>query len=277
MYSTCKEQNSRLLQDGLNVVDISSSIKAFDVFEACFVLKNSYHHFPDGSIHIIAVESELKRSNGECFGEESQDEGGCIDMAVVKSHGHYFIGPDDGRFGLLFDGLDGVEAYRLSGRGINNGEGVLEIGKDNTFTALGLFEYGVKMIVEDSLERLESIVPKGGVVECAAVNRDMIVGRVVYVDSYGNAIANISRENFFKVVTAAMVGGAKNISYTIYVQGPYLKFENICENYTDVEEGEEVALFNSLDLLEFAVNKGNFAAVEGVDTTAEVVVKFRFS
>ncbi len=277
LYSACKEQNNRLLQDGFNVVDISSSIRAFDIFEACFVLKNSYHHFPDSSIHIIAVESELKRRSEESFGEGDFDEENCVDMAVVKSHGHYFIGPDDGRFGLLFDGLDGVEAYRLSGRGINNGEGALEIGKDNTFTALGLFEYGVKMIMEDSLGRLESIEPKGGVVECAAVSRDMIVGRVVYIDSYGNAIANISRENFFKVVTAAMVGGAKNISYTIYVQGPYLKFENICENYTDVGEGEEVALFNSLDLLEFAVNKGNFAAMEEVDTTAEVVVKFRFS
>lgn len=277
MYSTCKEQNSCLLQDGLNVVDISSSIKAFDIFEACFVLKNSYHHFPDGSIHIIAVESELNRREEGALGGGAGEDGSSVDMAIIKARGHYFIGPDDGRFGLLFDGLDGIEAYRLSGRGINNGEGVLEIAKDNTFTALGLFEYGVKMILDNGLQRLEPLVPKGAVVECAAVNKDMIVGRVVYIDSYGNAIANISRENFFKVVMAAMVGGAKNISYTIYVQGPYLKFENICESYADVDEGEEVALFNSLDMLEFAINKGNFAAIEGIDTTAEVVVKFKFS
>ena len=277
LYSTCIEQNNSLLHNVFNVVDISNSIRAFDIFEACFILKNSYHHFPDGSIHIIAVESELQRREGNEFPDSAEEHGGCVDMAVVKARGHYFIGPDDGRFGLLFDGLEGVEGYRLSGRGKDNLGGVLELAKNKTFAALGLFEYGVKMILEDGLQGLDHIQPKGSVVECAAVSREMIVGRVVYIDSYGNAIANISRENFFKVVTAAKVAGAKNISYVIYVQGPYIKFENISENYADVDEGEEVALFNSLDLLEFAINKGNFAAMEGIDTTAEVVIKFKFS
>ena len=70
--------------------------------------------------------------------------------------------------------------------------------------------------------------------------------------------------------------GKKDISYVIYVQGPYLKLESISEGYWDVEPGEEVAFFNSLELLELAINSGNFAAVEGIDTTAEVLIKFTF-
>jgi len=40
------------------LVDITHSIKPFNTAEAAFVLKNSYPHFPDNTIHIIAVNSE---------------------------------------------------------------------------------------------------------------------------------------------------------------------------------------------------------------------------
>ena len=45
--------------------------------------------------------------------------------------------------------------------------------------------------------------------------------------------------------------------------------------YDSVSSGEHVAFFNSLDLLELAVNKGNFASLEGVGTITEVLVKFK--
>ena len=268
LYTACAEQNSQKKPEYFNVVDISSTIKPFDIFGACFILKNSFYHYPDGTIHIIAVESESQAGDEEVRSDGQEGKASNGGMVVAKACGHYFIGPDDGRFGLLFDGLEGVEAYRLSG--------VESMVENNTFMALGLFEYGVKVVMEGRIGELEPVVPKGAVVERAAVSKDMIVGRVIYVDSYGNAITNISKENFFKVVTAAMVAGKKSITYTIYVQGPYLKFGNICERYSDVDEGEEIALFNSLELLEFAINKGNFAAMEGTDTTSEVVIKFKF-
>ena len=63
-------------------------------------------------------------------------------------------------------------------------------------------------------------------------------------------------------------------SITVDEKNPYLKFEDIHEGYNSVVQGNEVAFFNSLDLLEFAVNKGNFAAAEDVDPTTEVLVRF---
>lgn len=254
LYLACKEQNKIPATDLFNIVDISNTVKPFDISGACFILRNSYRHYPDGSIHILAVESELHDG---------------ADMVVVKADGHYFIAPDDGRFALLLK-MDGEEqAYRLSGSHA-------EEGAPMGFTALDLFKEGVRHILEGSLEELDRVNLRSAVNECAAVTSNRIVGRVVYIDSYGNAITNITRESFFKVVTSAMVNGAKDISCVIFVQGPYLKIENISEGYWDVEPGEELAFFNSLDQLELAINGGNFAQMEGIDTTAEVVMKFAF-
>ncbi|MBR7157316.1 MAG: SAM-dependent chlorinase/fluorinase [Bacteroidales bacterium] len=254
LYSACKEGNTLHDQTLFNIVDISNTIRHHDISEACFILKNSYFNFPDSSIHIIAVGSEPPQG---------------VDMVVARRGNHYFIAPDDGRFALLFD-VGEAEAFRVQG-------GEEEKLSGSGFSALALFEKGVRHILEGALDKLERVNLRGAVSECAVVTSDRIVGRVVYIDSYGNAITNITKESFFKVVTSAMVKGMKNIQCVIFVQGPYMKLETISEGYWDVEPGEEVAFFNSLELLEIAVNSGNFAAVEGIDTTAEVVIKFTFS
>jgi S-adenosylmethionine hydrolase len=62
--------------------------------------------------------------------------------------------------------------------------------------------------------------------------------------------------------------------FVVYVGGPHLKFDEISDGYHSVSPADEVAFFNSLGLLELAVNRGNFASLEGVDTTTEVMVKF---
>ena len=111
-------------------------------------------------------------------------------MVVVKKEGHFFIAPNDGRFALLFDSVDDVEAFTLSGY---TKEEIFLSG----FSALSLFEEGVKSILDGTYVQLERVSLKGAVSECAVVTEERIVGRVVYIDSYGNAITNITKESFF--------------------------------------------------------------------------------
>ena len=42
------------------LIDISHDIRPFDSSEAAFQLRNCYTDFPDGTIHIIGVDSEPK-------------------------------------------------------------------------------------------------------------------------------------------------------------------------------------------------------------------------
>ena len=45
------------LMPDVQVVDISHNVKKFDVLDAYFKLKNSFHYFPKGSVHIVGVNS----------------------------------------------------------------------------------------------------------------------------------------------------------------------------------------------------------------------------
>ena len=42
----------------VNIVDVSHNISPFNIVEAAYIIENSYKNFPDGSIHIIGVDSE---------------------------------------------------------------------------------------------------------------------------------------------------------------------------------------------------------------------------
>lgn len=233
------------LYPSASIVDISNSIRPFDIYQACFVLRHSYKSFPIGSIHILAVNSEPEPGHR---------------IVAARKDGHYFVSVDDGRFPLLFDDLSQVCSFEVE-----------QVGGGGTFKAADYFCRAVEGILSGR-EMKEGLLRAGGA-EHAAVLPDKITGRVVYIDSYGNAITNISKRDFLKVYEMASQQGHIP-DFTIYVGGPYLKFEDIHEGYNSVVQGNEVAFFNSLDLLEFAVNKGNFAAAEDVDPTTEVLVRF---
>ena len=54
------------------IIDISNEIQPYNHSEAAYILKNTYKNFPEGTIHIIGVESELTPENRHiamCFEE----------------------------------------------------------------------------------------------------------------------------------------------------------------------------------------------------------------
>jgi S-adenosylmethionine hydrolase len=89
-----------------------------------------------------------------------------------------------------------------------------------------------------------------------------IRGTVVYIDNYGNCISNISRkmvEDHFgdrKVSVNSNVGLASGIS----------------KNYSDVEEGEIVCLYNSSGFLEIAINRAQAEKLLGIKIDTPVMI-----
>ena len=45
------------------IIDITHSVEPWDVTSAAFVLKNCYRNFPEGTIHIIGIETEESMQN----------------------------------------------------------------------------------------------------------------------------------------------------------------------------------------------------------------------
>lgn len=226
--------------ENIELVEITNSIPPFDVLQEIFILKNCYRYYPKGTIHLLGVMSEPAPDSP---------------MVVVYADGHYFIGINDGRFSLLFETLPSI-AFAIEQEEVHS-----------NFAALDLFVRGVKSLIDNSFqtntvatEIKREITPK------IVYNENSITGRVVYIDSYGNAITNIEKDLFDKL--------HKGRDFTIFVQGPYTKINTISHSYAQHFQGEILAIFNSLGLLELAVNQGNIATLENLSVASEIRIKF---
>ena len=70
----------------VNIVDISHNVSPFNIIEAAYIIENAYKNFPEGSIHIIGVDSEKNPEQNHL---------------AIKLDGHYFICADNGIMSLL--------------------------------------------------------------------------------------------------------------------------------------------------------------------------------
>ena len=224
------------------IIDISHRVQPFNITQAAFVIRNSYHNFPDGSVHIIGVNTEG---------------GPDRPFLAVKYSKHYFIGTDNGIFGLLFE---------------SDPEQIISIktaGKISSFTAPLVFaETACKLANEIKIESLGIPVKSFNkrIPIRAAIEESVINGSVIYIDSYKNAITNITRDLFDRV--------GKNRPFEIYVRSNHYIINKINTFYHETSPGEILAIFNSVGLLEIAMNLGNVADLLDLTVNSSIRVKF---
>jgi S-adenosylmethionine hydrolase len=210
----------------VDLIDISNHIPPFNIAKAAFVLRNVWHEFPEGTIHLIGVDSHWSKSTP---------------YVIVEKAGHTFIGTDNGTFSLLFDGepADAVYSANLSGD-----EALAFPLKDIFIPIAGQLIAGLKphQIGElmDSYKHRPSLNP--------VVEHDNIRGTVIYIDAYGNVITNITRALFEREVNGR--------SFNVVVRRGDDDLDKISRAYWEVPEGEKVALFTSSGYLEIAINRG---------------------
>jgi len=217
-----------------NIIDISHEIAPFNLNEASYILRNSWKEFPEGSIHIVGVNSEASAQ---------------YPLIVIKESGQYFIGADSGIFSLLFDHTP-EEIYELD---------IIQASSKFTFSTKDVFVQAAMHICEgNSLEGLGGKLPDltTRMAFKPVTENNLIKGKVIYIDRYENVVTNIS-EDLFNEMTHK-----KN--YTILLRAGKYEIKKVNESYSDVGEGELVALFGSDFLLEIAQNRGRAAGLLGL-------------
>jgi S-adenosyl-L-methionine hydrolase (adenosine-forming) len=226
----------------LTIIDISHNIPPFNTARAAFVVKNSFRHFPGASIHLICVNSE-----------PSVEEA----LLAVSCEEHFFIGNDNGIFGLIFrDPPVAITELPLA-------------GKPESFSSLDVFVRAASQLASGNdistlgkpRENFKKSVPRR-----ATIEENVINGSVIYIDSYQNAITNITRDLYDRI--------GKGRKFEIALQSNHYKLNRINRTYSETSTGELLVLFNSLGLLEVAINKGN--AAELLSLTTSSVVRIRF-
>lgn len=228
------------------IVDITHEIPAFDLTKSAFVIRNSYRDFPQGTIHIIGVNSDYDVETPH---------------VAILIDGHYFIGADNGIFSLIHD---------------NPPEKVVEltISQDTdrvTFPTKDIFVKAACHIARGgTLEVIGKLKTELSVRTLfrAVSENNTIRGMVIYIDHYGNIITNITERLFNEY--------GKGRKFTIYFRRAQYEITTISPSYNTVNEGEKLALFSSAGYLEIAINKGNASQLFGISKVQEDMIRIEF-
>jgi len=225
------------------IVDVSHDIPPFDLNQAAFIIRNFYTNFPDGSVHIIGINTEASIESPH---------------TAVFHKGHYFIGADNGIFSLIFDEVP-EKIVELD---------IIQDSDYFTFSTRDVFVKAAYHIVQGKpLEELghkkEKVLVK--MAFQPVISDDQIKGKVIYVDRYGNAFANITEHLFTSTI--------KNRKFAITFRSPTYRITQISKSYQDVHEGEMLALFSTSDFLEIAINRGDASSLLGLKLDTSVLIE----
>lgn len=224
------------------IVDISHQIEKYNLLDASFILKESYPNFPKGTIHLIGINTEFSTSGG---------------YVMVKQNDHFFIGADNGIFSLLFDEMPQnireitlAENEKLSfpARDIF-AKAACELAKGADFNSIGKPK-------ESLLQRIPFRATSMG---------DNIRGSFVYIDSYDNVTSNIDKHLFEHV--------GKGRPFIIELARHTI--ERISKEYSEVPEGEVLAIFNSSDYLEIAMRNGKAGSLLNLKINDSITIRFQ--
>ena len=228
------------------IVDISHSVAPFHITEASYIIKNAYKSFPEGSIHIIGVDSELTPENKHI---------------ALKLDGHYFICANNGILSLIASEYVPEKIVEINIHNkIQSNFPVLDVfvkvaghlARGGTLEVVGKPIAGIRQLKEvEAYYNSES---------------NQIKGNVLYIDNYGNVVTNISKKLF------ESVGRGRKF----LIRARTASFEEIFNTYSDAinfdvdqlnrEDGKKLAIFNSGGFIELAIYKSNPSTVGSAST-----------
>lgn len=225
----------------VKIVDISHSIAPFHITEASYIIKNAYKSFPEGTIHIIGIDSELTPENRHI---------------ALKLDGHYFICANNGILSLIASEYVPEKIVEINIHNkVDSNFPVLDVfvkvaghlARGGTLEVIG------KTITE--IKQLKETEPY------YSTEQNQIMGNVLYIDNYGNVITNITRKLFNKVGKGRkFIMRARTATFT-EIFDTYSDAINFEVEQVNREDGKKLAIFNSGGYIELAIYKSNPSSV----------------
>lgn len=232
--------------EDVRIVDISHSIAPFHITEASYIIKNAYKSFPEGTIHIIGIDSELTPENRHI---------------ALKLDGHYFICANNGILSLLATEYVPEKMVEINIHGkVETNFPVLDVfvkvaghlARGGTLEVIG------KSITE--IKQLREAQPYTN------SEKNQIKGNVLYIDNYGNVVTNITRKFFDEIGKGRNFNmKARNATFT-QIYDTYSDAIDFTKDQVNREDGKKLAIFNSGGYIELAIYKSNPSTVGSAST-----------
>jgi S-adenosylmethionine hydrolase len=214
------------------IVDITHDVRQFDIRNGAYMMAAAAPYFPNGTVHVGIVDPGV--------GTERHP-------LILETKRGFFIGPDNGLM-IMAAEAQGIEAVcRVTSRsymlshvsGTFHGRDIFAPIAAHLLNGIGIEEFGPP--------QTEFVKPTFSIIE---KTNDSLVGEILHVDNFGNIITNISYRDL-------------NTPIGIFLQVKFprrnLKL-NLVKSYGEAKVKEPLALINSHNYLEIALNQGNAAA-----------------
>jgi S-adenosylmethionine hydrolase len=205
------------------IIDVTHEITPHNVREAAFLLRETVHYFPRGTVHIAVVDPTV--------GTERRG-------LVIAAAGHYLVGPDNGLLIPAARSLGDFEVLQIE-----------MAAKSSTFHGRDVF---APVAAHLAMGRLQNLAPTPIYVDLLLQeprsSPQTVLGTILYIDRFGNCVTNIPGK--------LLIERSDYGSTHLLNGGTVIRF---VQTYDEVAQGYPLLTVGSFDLIEVAVNQGNAA------------------
>jgi S-adenosyl-L-methionine hydrolase (adenosine-forming) len=227
------------------IVDLSHHITPYRIHEAAYLLKSCYRYFPGGTIHVSVVDPGV---------------GTARRPLLVSTARYYFLAPDNGLLTYVMEEEERVEIRRIENRRYRlEAPGATFDGRDLFAPAAAWLAKG-----EPPASFGKPIADPVRFDHHGPVRQNQrLIGRIVYVDRFGNLISDISAKQLGEVQAS---GGGAGVAIRL---GDHV-IAGLVGSYGEGSAERPHALINSNGYVEIFLKEGSAADRLGVRPGAAV-------
>ncbi len=208
------------------IIDISHDIKAFDIPSAAWAVLNYYSSFPSGTVHLAVVDPEV---------------GSRRLPIILQTKDYFFTGPDNGIFELAAS-REEHSCYKINPAAAASstfqGRDIFAPAAAKLALGISPAELGQKIDYQLN-ETFSSFRIKENIIET----------RALAIDNFGNIVTGFHKHDLDSL--------EKNRIHSISIKN--YQILGINNYYSERKPGELLALWNSMNFLEIALNSGSAA------------------
>lgn len=235
------------INPNVKVIDISHNITPFSIVEASYVIKTTYHYYPEGTVFVIVVDPGVGSSREI--------------LAVKTVNNYYFVGPNNGIFLGAFELSEFKECIEITNEDYFikpvsktfHGRDVMAPIAAHITKGVPLSNFGVNFDLNKQI-----YYP----IEFIKISNKELRCTIQYIDDFGNITTNIQANSFPLKIGAILTINSKQTE----IKGSFVEFFN------EGNKDSIILLFGSSGFLEISKNQGNAAYDLGVSVGDTITV-----
>jgi S-adenosylmethionine hydrolase len=218
------------------LVDVTHQIGTGSISQAALVIRETFPYFPQGTVHLAVVDPGV--------GSDRR-------LVALQAGAHFFVGPDNGLFWPVFRDFGGAKAAHLT-RSRYFLPSITQTFHGREIFAPVAAHLSLGLPLESLGPAVRNLTKL--TIPQPYVQGDVLCGQIIRVDNFGNLVTNISARELTDFLESAPPR----------IEAGKLVIRKLGRIYADCEEGEPLALINSSNLLEIAVNLGRASEYIGL-------------